>query len=101
MPFLKEFNECPICHCKDTLCRQACADEPTIPIGTFVSMDKKVTPIQDFTKISTPTTRVLYRQYDTCAECGLDYCVKVELGPMDTIKLLSMLGLLPTQMRQQ
>ena len=92
-PFPIEIKQCPICHCKDTLCRLGCADEPTIPKGTFVSMEKKVTPIQDATRLSSLTIRVLMRHYDTCANCGLDYCVKVEIQSMPAELLMKAMGM--------
>jgi len=75
----KEFKECPICYCKDTVCRQACKDEPSIPSGTFVSLEKVVTPIQDPNKISLPQVKTILTQYDVCAKCGTRYCVRAEL----------------------
>ena len=99
MKFPKEFKECPICNCKDTICRQACADEPSIPSGTFVSMEKKMTPIQDLTKISTPTTKIILRHYDTCAKCGFDYCTRAEKTTIPTDALMRMMGAPQPQMR--
>lgn len=93
MSFPLTFNRCPSCGCKDTVCRLACADDPSIPKGTFLSLEKKITPIQDFTKISTPTTKILLRHYDTCSKCGLDYCTRVEKTTMDTNTLMKMMGL--------
>ena len=87
------FDKCPICHSKDTVSRLACADEPTISKGTFVSLEKKITPIQDFMKISTPTTRILLRHYDTCSKCGFDYCTRVDKTTMPTDALMKMMGL--------
>jgi len=93
MEFPMIFERCPICGCKNTVCREACADEPSIPKGTFVSMEKKITPIQNLTAISTPTTRVLLRHYDTCAKCGLDYCTRVEKTTIPTDALMKMIGM--------
>ena len=93
MEFPIEFPRCPACHYGDTICRQACVDEPSIPKGTFVSLEKRITPIQDFAKISTPTTKVLIRHYDTCARCGMDYCTKVEKTTMPTDALMKMMGI--------
>ena len=101
MPFPIEFPKCPNCGCKDTVCRLACADEPSIPKDTFVSLDKKITPIQDFTKISTPTTKILLRHYDTCAKCGLDYCTRVDKTTMPTDTLMKMMGLNIQMTRKQ
>ncbi len=93
MEFPKEFKQCPVCHHKDTICRQACVDEPSIPKGTFVSIEKKVTPIQDITKISTPTTRVILHHYDICAGCGIYYCTRVEKTTIPTDALMRMMGM--------
>jgi len=90
---IKDFKKCPICHHKETVCQVACVDEASIPTGTFVSLEKKITPIQDFTRISTPTVKVLIRHYDTCSECGLDYCTRVESTVMPTDALMRMMGL--------
>lgn len=70
---------CPSCGSKDTIGRLACKDEPSIPAGTFVSLEKMVTPIQDPTKISLPQVKAILTQYDVCAKCGTRYCVKAEI----------------------
>jgi len=101
MPFPIGFVKCPQCGCKDTVCRLACSDDPSIPKGTFLSLEKKITPIQDFMKISTPTTKVLLRHYDTCAKCGFDYCTRVEKTTMPTDALMKMMGLNIQMMRKQ
>ena len=93
MEFPIEFKKCPQCGCKDTVCRLACADEPSIPKGTFVSLEKKITPIQDFMRISTPTTKILLRHYDSCSKCGFDYCTRVDKTTMPTDALMKMMGL--------
>ncbi len=82
MPFPIEFTVCPICHSKDTVCRLACADELSIPKGTFVSLEKVPTPIQDLNKITTPTVRGILSHYDVCAKCGTRYCTKAEIITM-------------------
>jgi len=93
MEFFIEFPKCPVCHHTKTVCREACKDDPSIPKGVFVSLEKKITPIQDFSKISTPTTKVLVRHYDTCARCGLDFCTRVEKTTMPTDVLMKMMGI--------
>lgn len=94
---IKDFKECPICYHKETVCQVACKDEPSIPEGTFVSLEKKITPIQDFMRISTPTVKVLVRHYDTCAKCGLDRCTRVESSVMPTDALMRMMGMVPAK----
>jgi len=79
MYFPIEFPRCPVCHCADTVCRLACTDEPSIPKGTFVSLDKVFTPIQDLNKITTPTVKGLLTHFDICARCGTRYCTKAEI----------------------
>jgi len=96
MEFLVSFPKCPHCGSKETVCQEACKDEPSIPKNTFVSLEKKITPIQDFSKISTLTTKVLMRHYDTCAKCGLDRCTRVEKTTMPTDVLMQMMGI-PTR----
>ena len=78
MEFPIEFPKCPSCGCKDTICRLACADEPSIPKGTFVSLEKLATPIQDLNRITTPTVKAIISHFDICAKCGLRYCTKAE-----------------------
>jgi len=95
MEFPIEFPKCPKCGSIDTVCRQACENEPSIPKGTFVSLEKRLTPIQDFSKVSLPTTKVLIRHYDTCAKCGLDRCTRVEKTTMPTDALMRMMGMNP------
>ena len=73
------FSECPICHSKDTVCRLACADESSIPKGTFVSLDKLFTPIQDINRIATSMIKGILSHFDICAECGTRYCTKAEI----------------------
>jgi len=79
MNFPIEFPKCPSCGSKDTICRQACADEPSIPKGTFVSLEKLVTPIQDPIKLTTPTVKAILSHFDICAKCGTRYCTKAEI----------------------
>ena len=93
MSFPIEFSKCPNCGCKDTIAQLACADDPSISKGTFLSLEKKIAPIQDFTKISTPTTKVLVSHYDTCAKCGLGRCTRVEKTTMPTDVLMQAMGL--------
>lgn len=78
MPFPIEFHKCPICRSRETVCRQACADEPSIPKGTFVSLEKVFTPIQDMNKITTPLITVVICHYDVCANCGHRFCTRAE-----------------------
>lgn len=93
MKFPIEFKECPICGETDTLCRQAMADEPALSQSGALPIDIKVTALQNFTTISTPTVRVLIRHYDTCSECGLDRCVKVEKTTIPTEALMKLMGI--------
>lgn len=79
MPLPIEFAKCPQCGCKDTVCRIGCADEPSIPKGTFVSLEKIVTPIQQPTSIIGPFIKAIVCHYDVCAKCGLRYCTKAEI----------------------
>jgi len=79
MEFPIEFPKCPSCGSKDTICRQACQNEPSIPSDTFVSLDKMVTPIQDPNKISLPQVKAILTEYDVCAKCGTRYCVKASI----------------------
>ena len=80
MPFPMEFEKCPVCHSKDTVCRLACADDSSIPKGAFVSLEKVFTPIQDLNKITTPTVKGIVTHFDICAKCGTRYCTKAEIG---------------------
>lgn len=101
MEFPVSFKKCPMCGCKDTVCQKGCEGELSIPEATFVSLEKRITPITDFVKISTPTTKVLIRHYDTCFHCGFDYCTRVEKTSMPTNSLMQMMGLTPIIPRRQ
>ncbi len=79
MEFPIMFEKCPNCKSSDTVCRLACKDEPSIPAGTFVSLDKIATPIQDPNKISLPQVKAILTEYDVCAKCGTRYCVKASI----------------------
>lgn len=70
---------CPICHSKGTVARLACANEPSLPKGIFVSMEKIFTPIQDISKIATPVIKGVLVHYDVCVNCGTRYCTKAEI----------------------
>jgi len=93
MSFPLTYNRCPNCGCKDTVARLGYAGESSISKDNFPSLEKKITPAQDFTRISTPTTKVLIRHYDTCSKCGLDRCTRVDKTTMDTNALMKMMGL--------
>ena len=79
MLFPIECKKCPQCGCEDTVCRLACADEPSIPKGTFVSLEKLFTPIQDMNKITTPMIKGILTHYDICIKCGTRYCTRAEI----------------------
>ena len=79
MPFPIEFNKCPNCSCTETVTRLACADEPSIPKGTFVSLEKLFTPIQDINKILAPMIKGILSHFDICSKCGTRYCTKAEI----------------------
>jgi len=88
-----EFHKCRNCGSRVTVAQVAFAGESSIAEDTFPSLEKKLCPIQDFTKISTPTTRVLVRHYDNCARCGSERCTRVEQTTMATDALMQMLGM--------
>ncbi len=73
-----EFTQCPICHSKETVAQIGCADEPTIPQGTFVALTKEFTPIQQPTSMLAPLIRTIVCSYDVCAKCGHRYCTRAE-----------------------
>lgn len=79
MEFPVTFDKCPVCGERDTVTRQACKNEPSVPKDTFISMDKVVTPIQDPNKISLPQVKCLLTHYDICARCGTRYCTRAEI----------------------
>lgn len=91
--FPLQFKKCRACGSRETVARLAVAGEPFAPDGTFVSLEKKVTPLHDFAKISTPTIPVLVRHYDQCAKCGFDYCTRAEKTTMPTEVLMQLMGL--------
>jgi len=88
-----EVPKCHNCGSEDTMARVGLADEKPLPGEPFIAMEKKITPIQDFLTISTPSTKVLVRYYDTCAKCGIDRCVRVEKGTIPTAALMKMMGM--------
>jgi hypothetical protein len=79
MPLPIEFPVCPICHSKETVARLACANEPSIPKGVFVSLEKVFTPIQDINKIAIPIIKEILVHYDVCVHCGTRYCTRAEI----------------------
>lgn len=79
---IAKFSKCPICGCKDTVCRLACADDASIPEGAFISLEKMFTPIQDMTKLISPTIKGILCHYDVCAKCGHRYCTQAEITSM-------------------
>jgi len=95
MEFPKEYPKCSDCGCEETVCREACKDESSVAKGKFVSMEQKLIPIQDFLKISTPTTNVLLCHWDICSECGRYRCTRIEKTSMPTDALMRMLGMVP------
>lgn len=99
MEFPIEFKKCPNCGAEEPVAQTVCAGEPSIAKGTFFSLEKKITPIQDFLRISTPTTKVLLRHYDICSKCGKDYCTRIEKTTMPTDALMKMMGLVPQMIK--
>jgi hypothetical protein len=93
MSFPILFPKCPKCGSTETLSHEALAGEPSVPQGTFLTLEQKITPLQDFLKISTPTTKVLLRYYDTCAKCGLDRCTRADKTTMPTDVVMRMMGM--------
>lgn len=73
-----DFDCCPNCGATDTVCRLACEGERGIPEGTFVSMEKVVTPIVVPQKVPGLTMPALICHLDICAKCGTRYCTRVE-----------------------
>lgn len=92
MEFPIEFTKCPRCGSKDTLYKQALEGELSPPKKPLAYLETKITPIQDFLTLSTPSTKILMRHYDTCAACGLDYCVMAEKLLMLTDLLIQLMG---------
>jgi len=79
MEFPVTFKKCPVCGCTDTITQIACKNEPSIPKGTFVSLMKEVTPIQDPNKITLPQVKAIMTHYDVCARCGTRYCTMADI----------------------
>ena len=98
MEFPVEFKKCYYCGCETTIALQAMENETPKPTNPNMLIEKKLTPIQDFTRISTPTTKVVIRYYDTCSKCGTERCIKAETGTIPTDILMSMMGIAPTPM---
>jgi len=72
------FDKCPICKSKGTVGELALKDE-NLPEGTFISLEKVVTPVHDVGRITTPMIKCLVIHYDICAKCGMRYCTRVEM----------------------
>ncbi len=77
----KEFNQCPICGCPDTVCRLAYQQE-VVDKGkgpdVFASSERRGVPLTD-PKTAALTVPTLVEHFDTCAKCGLRYCTKAEI----------------------
>ena len=78
MSFPIEFTECPMCHSEVTICRLACADEPSIPKDAYVSLEKVFTPFQQPTQMLAPVMKGILCHFDVCGKCGHRYCVRAE-----------------------
>lgn len=74
-----EFKQCPVCHSNKTVSQLACASEPSIPEGTFTSLEKVFTPIQDVSKLLGAIVRGVLCHFDVCNRCGTRYCTKAEI----------------------
>ncbi len=79
MEFPIIFPKCPACGCPDTVARLACADDPSVDPTAFASLEKLLVPIQDLSKLTTPTVKAFVVHYDVCAQCGTRYCTKAEI----------------------
>lgn len=77
--FPVEFKECPVCKSEETICRAACKGEPSIPEGTFVSLEKRFTTVQAPSKLLGPLAKGILTHYDVCQNCGTSYCTKAEI----------------------
>jgi len=73
------FPKCRECGSQETVAALACVGEPSIPEGTFASLEKGFVPIQDMNKISTLTVKGIVYHYDVCARCGTRRCTKAEI----------------------
>ena len=80
MTFSMEFKECPNCKSTETVCRLACADEPSIPKGTFVSLEKFFCPFQEPGRAVGLTVKGILVHFDVCAKCGTRYSTKAEIA---------------------
>ena len=79
MSFPIEFTKCPSCGCKDTVCRLACSDEPSVPKDIFVSLEKVFTPLQQPTQMLSPIAKGILCHYDVCGKCGHRFCTRAEI----------------------
>lgn len=85
MAFPIEFPVCPSCGSTDTVCRLACANEPSIPKSPFTSLEKVFTPFQDVSRVTTPLVKGILCHYDVCGNCGLRYCTRAEIRSMPVV----------------
>jgi len=76
MEFPKEFKQCPICHSKKTLFREAILAVNGTPKPSD-SFNRVVAPLRNpVLAVAVPGLMI---HYDFCADCGMQYCVRAEI----------------------
>lgn len=85
--FPKTYDECPACHCKETVCQKAAEGERE---KGRLSKDFNPVIMQQMTIIADPTQMqaliaprrvpVVVGHFDICLKCGCLYCRRAELG---------------------
>lgn len=75
-----EFKKCPICGHTETVTRLAIEEfkqSGKVKKDAFASARKDAIPLTEPT-MAIATVPTLLRHFDTCAECGIEYCTKAE-----------------------
>lgn len=76
------FKKCPICGSSETVCGVAFKEEIAqgkVDAEFPGSLEQRVIPKFTPGKVAGVTVDVIVRHYDNCAECGFEYCTKVEI----------------------
>jgi hypothetical protein len=98
--YVKEFDKCPNCGCRETITRKAWDSE--IDAGRLaekargypVGAENTMFALQDPLKPPAFQVGALLISYDICSDCGTKYCVRVEK------KVMPVTGKMPGQGQQ-
>lgn len=74
-----EFQECEKCGETKTVAQLACAGDPNVAEGVFISMGKEIVPVGDMSKVAGLTVRAVVLDWDICAACGTKRYTRAEI----------------------